>query len=98
MVGRKIWDFLEKNDSVARGTKKTVSAIETREAIGVALSGELGVAGHAARTSTKWRGLTEPTAKNCFLKFMRPKWRTFDCANRAFKCGPYRSSWLDGAA
>jgi hypothetical protein len=56
--------FHKKGNIFHRSRQGAVSQVEYREAIGAALSYELGGAGRAAKTTTKWAGVTERTAKN----------------------------------
>jgi hypothetical protein len=56
--------FHKKGNIFQRTGQGTISTIEYREAIGAALSYELGGAGRAAKTTTRWTGVSERTAKN----------------------------------
>ena len=56
--------FHIKGNIFQRTGQGAVSPVEYREAIGAALSYELGGAGRAAKTTIKWTGVTERTAKN----------------------------------
>jgi len=56
--------FHKKGNIFQRRGQDAVSPVEYREAIAAALTHELGGAGRAAKTTIKWTGVTERTAKN----------------------------------
>ena len=56
--------FHKKGNIFHRRGQGAISPVEYREAIATALSHELGGAGRAAKTTIKWTGVTERTAKN----------------------------------
>ena len=56
--------FHKKGNIFQRRGQGAVSPVEYREAIAAALFYELGGAGRAAKTTIKWTGVTERTAKN----------------------------------
>jgi len=56
--------FHKKGNIFQRRGQGAVSPVEYREAIAAALTHELGGAGRAAKTTIKWTGVTERTAKN----------------------------------
>lgn len=64
--------FHKKGKIFHRTRQGAVCQAEYREAISAALVHELGGAGRAAKTTTKWTGVTERTAKNWILGYYGP--------------------------
>lgn len=64
--------FHKKGNIFQRADQGVVTPVEYREAIGAALSHELGGAGRAAKTTIKWTGVSERTAKNWILGYCGP--------------------------
>ena len=59
--------FHKKGNIFQRTGQGAISTVEYRDAIGAALSYELGGAGRAAKTTIRWTGVSERTAKNWIL-------------------------------
>lgn len=64
--------FHKKGNIFHRTRQGAVCQAEYREAISAALVRELGGAGRAAKTMTKWTGVNERTAKNWILGYYGP--------------------------
>jgi hypothetical protein len=64
--------FHKKGNIFHRTRKGAICLAEYREAISAALVHELGGAGRAAKTTTKWTGVNERTAKNWILGYCGP--------------------------
>ena len=64
--------FHKKDNIFHRARQGAICLAEYREAISAALVHELGGAGRAAKTTTKWTGVNERTAKNWILGYCGP--------------------------
>ncbi|WP_420861939.1 hypothetical protein [Algirhabdus cladophorae] len=64
--------FHKKGNIFHRTRQGTISQAEYREAISAALVHDLGGAGRAAKTITKWTGVNDRTAKNWILGYYGP--------------------------
>lgn len=64
--------FHKKGNIFHRTRQGAICQAEYREAISAALVHELGGAGRAAKTTTKWTGVHERTAKNWILGYCGP--------------------------
>lgn len=64
--------FHKKGNIFHRTRHGAICQAEYREAISAALMHDLGGAGRAAKTTTKWTGVTERTAKNWILGYCGP--------------------------
>ncbi|MEP3635838.1 MAG: hypothetical protein ABJN14_01075 [Paracoccaceae bacterium] len=64
--------FHKKGNIFHRTRQGAICQAEYREAISAALVHELGGAGRAAKTTTKWTGVNERTAKNWILGYCGP--------------------------
>ena len=64
--------FHKKGNIFHRTRQGTISQAEYREAISAALVHDLGGAGRAAKTITKWTGVNDRTAKNWILGYCGP--------------------------
>jgi len=64
--------FHKKGNIFHRTRQGAISQAEYREAISAALVHDLGGAGRAAKTITKWTGVNDRTAKNWILGYCGP--------------------------
>ena len=64
--------FHKKGNIFHRTHQGAISQAEYREAISAALVHDLGGAGRAAKTITKWTGVNDRTAKNWILGYCGP--------------------------